>query len=259
MRIRGTERSSILLLGRNTVVIGAIVIIILSFGLGYFLGYKGGDVSHTDKESETATRTDVPSEEKRVLESAPADSMANVPSIKPPEFPPETEPKNLTESGLTDDQKALGSKSDTKTERGQASDVRHPEEKSKTARIEQPVDKIHPEAAGAEAKDIKSDSKTAKKGNSQKDSKSSKKAAKTETAYKKLYAVQFGAFPSRDGAEHMQQTLKAKGIKAYIVNKGKDDPYFRVKVGAYKSKKEAERAANMMRKKTGLQNFVTIK
>jgi preprotein translocase subunit SecG len=50
MRVRGPERSSILLLGRSTVIIGAIVITVLSFGLGYFWGYKESDVSQTEDE-----------------------------------------------------------------------------------------------------------------------------------------------------------------------------------------------------------------
>jgi cell division protein FtsN len=250
MRIRGTERSSILLLGRSTVIIGAIVITVLSFGLGYFWGYKGGDVSQTRDEPP------VSSEDKRVLEttSTTPKEAPIAPSIKPPEFPQETTPQKSTETekDLHKEQKTAESKAD----KNQGVEIA--EDKGEQA------EKDSLEAKGSEVKaetkaKAKENTPAANKGKNTAKGAVKKNALQKTSKSVKLYAVQFGAFPNKEGAEQLRQSLNSKGIKAYIVSRTESDPYFRVRVGAYKTKREADLAAVSMQKKTGMQNFVTTK
>ncbi len=263
MRLRGPERSSILLLGRNTVVIGAVVIIIVGFGLGYFFGYKGGDFLQFEKEADTDSKAKavVPSEEKKVLDAAPADKPVIPPPIMPPEFPQENKAQKpaLAEADRGKEiPKELPAAKEQKADKPDTVEPPLPPQRSKEreraqteqANAEQPADKAQPAETDAKAKGGKPAKKTAKSKGSQKTSKPS---------HERLYAVQFGAFPTREGAEQLQGSLKAKGIKAYIVEKSEGDPYFRVRAGAFKSKKEAGSAAVSMQKKTGMQNFVTAK
>src|SRR5208337_4110750 len=100
MRGGATERSSILLLSRNTVLIGALLITVASFGLGYFFGFRGSGPTEQDKQPvESAKTSDVfPPEEKRVIElpvkdvagkpaAAQPDQAAEASAQKPPESP----------------------------------------------------------------------------------------------------------------------------------------------------------------------------
>src|SRR5208337_4459277 len=81
MRGGATERSSILLLSRNTVLIGALLITVASFGIGYFFGFRGGGSTGQDKQPvESAKTGDVfPPEDKRVIE-LPVKDVAGKPA-----------------------------------------------------------------------------------------------------------------------------------------------------------------------------------
>ena len=260
MRFRSPERSSILLLGRNTVVIGAVVIIIVAFGLGYFFGYKGGDFFQSEKDAEISEKDKAAAilEEKKVLDAASADKPVIPPPIMPPpEFPQENKAQK---PALAEADRGKEAPKELPAAKGQKADKAppfppEPPKEKEPAQIEkavgeQPADKPQPAETDAKAKGGKPAKKDVKSKGSQKTSK---------TSHERLYAVQFGAFPTREGAEQMLGSLKAKGIKAYIVEKSEGDPYFRVRAGAFKTRKEAGSAAVSMQKKTGMQNFVTAK
>lgn len=259
MRLRGPERSSILLLGRNTVVIGAVIIIIVGFGLGYFFGYKGGDFLRSEKDTEISQKDKAAAvlEEKKVLDAAPADKPVIPPPIMPPEFPQENKAQKpaLAEADKGKEiPKELPAAKEQKADKPSPFPPEPPKEKepaqTEKAVGEQPADKPQPAETDVKAKGGKPAKKTVKSKGSQKTSKPS---------HERLYAVQFGAFPTMEGAEQLQGSLKAKGIKAYIVDKSEGDPYFRVRAGTFKSKKAAGSAAVSMQKKTGMQNFVAAK
>lgn len=252
MRLRGPERSSILLLGRNTVVIGAVVIIIVAFGLGYFFGYKGVDFLQSEKDAEISQKDKAAAvlEEKKVLDAASADKPVIPPPIMPtPKFPHENKVQKPSLSEVDKGKeitKELPVIPPSLPEPPKEKEPAHTEQASG----EQPADKPQPAEASVKTKGAKPAKKTAKSRGSHKTSKSS---------HERLYAVQFGAFPTMEGAEQLQSALKAKGIKAYIVEKTEGDPYFRVRTGSFKTKREAGAAAVSMQKKTGMQNFVTAK
>ncbi len=252
MRLRGPERSSILLLGRSTVIIGAIVITVLSFGIGYFWGYKGSDVSQTedDVKKDTGQKVTVLPEDKRVLEttSTTPKEAPIAPSIKPPEFPQETTPQKSAEpeKEVPREQKTAESKADKShgveiaEDRGEQKEKVQPAERAFSDAVRSQESRVKGQASGAPHTALNAKRKVPSKS-------------------VKLYAIQFGAFPSKEGAEHLRQSLRSKGIKAYIVSSTESDPYFRVRVGAYKTKREADLAAVSLQKRTGMQNFVTTK
>ena len=236
MRVRTPEKSSILLLGRNSVVLGAVLIIIVSFGLGYLVGYKGAPAPQTEQEikSSPEPKAAIPPEEKKVLEPVNNQDSLITP-IKPSELPSEIKAKKQQEQAL------------------EKSEQKAPENKAEKEQLAE-------KKADAEDKESRPAPKAALHKQTRKAVKPSEKAGSPRgtAAAKKLYAVQFGAFPSREGAEQLQQTLKAKGIKTYLVNRSEKDPYFRVRTGGYKSRKEAERHAIALQKTTGVQNFVAV-
>lgn len=277
MRNRGTEKSSILLLGRNTLIIGAVVVTIISFGLGYFFGYKGGDITEAvkqvkdkDKDKDNAKPAETqPAEEKKVLEvssaknaatsgsqpAAPANAAQSQQSapvtppadaIKPPEPIPEIGPPKLPEPASK--RAGKGSARGRKAREDEEDNKAVEKEKIKTEKAleDKAADSPAPKKpAGVKTKSRKSPAANVKKG-----------TQKADTG-KKQYTVQMGAFPTKEGAEQLQRNLKAKGLKPYIEEKG--DNYYRVRTGSYGNKKDAEREAIAISKQTGLQNFVTAK
>jgi cell division protein FtsN len=214
MRIKGSERSSILLLSRNTVLIGIVIIAVASFGLGYFFGYRGGGTPVVAKEDITAEQRELlPPEDRKVL----APSVEDKPVIMPPVVPifpgdpvqgelPAAPPVEMPEKELL---------------------PKYKESEKNELPAAEPPKKPEPKAADV-------------------------------VLPKRVYTVQVGAFPSREGAERLQRMLKAKGVESYIVN-GRRDIYFRVRVGSFESRREAERNAAVLQKKTGMKNFVTIR
>ena len=62
----------------------------------------------------------------------------------------------------------------------------------------------------------------------------------------KLYRVQVGAYKNKGNAEKMVKELKAKGYNAIITN---TDNLYRVQVGAYKNKSNAQKIVNELKSK----------
>lgn len=264
MRDRLTERSSILLLSRTTVVIGIIAITVVSFGLGYFFGYKGGDGSAAEQqavENEKGNES-VPFGEKRVLEAPPvkeppaASAPERVLSFPAPAKAPESSSPGIVEdtskSHLPKESVATASPLPQKQQNAVEGLDKSSEGKGLERQSSQVQKKVNGKDAVRSVKKAGAQRKTAKavKGTTK------KKASKAGGAQKR-YAIQLGAFPSREGAEELRRILKVKGYKPYIVDAGKGTTYFKVRVGEYAGKEEAGRAAAALHKKTGIESFVT--
>jgi len=255
MRLKGPEKSSILLLGRNTVVIGAVVIIVVSFVFGYFFGYKGTDVQE-NVVNDTASSVTVAPEDKKVLDNT-ENAPVLPPVIKPSEFPKDAPQKPaVPESPKPDNKPGPDQKNQEVPKFDAGKGILAPPagvEGSDAAEVEK--ERPKKDAASTEKGKAKKDNIT------QKDPKSPKKIKKSQDSKgpKGIFTVQVGAFPSREGAEQLLQSLKAKNIKAYIVDSGEGNPYYRVRTGSFKKRKDAEQMSSELQKKNGLQNFVTTK
>jgi cell division septation protein DedD len=84
-------------------------------------------------------------------------------------------------------------------------------------------------------------------------------AAPTATAQPEAWTVQVNAFRSRLLAEDLRQRLAARGFDAYVFPSLTEDgrPRYRVRVGAYPSRGDAERIAAELRSERGLNPLVT--
>lgn len=223
MKNNGTERSSILLLTRNTVLLGALALAVVCFGLGFLFGYRGSERPEAEPRPAQPVQSErpvapaiqeaTPEGERRVLEPAPAPSEAAPKAPAPPAPAPKAEEK----------------------------------------RADQPRESRAAGASSAPTRAASSPAQTA--AASGRGAKKEQKEQQKEQ--KKQYSVQFGAFPDKGGAEQLRQQLKEKGYKAYIVPADKGSDYYKVRVGAFTSKKEADRAATRFRKDTAMQSFVT--
>src|SRR4030043_1522187 len=75
-----------------------------------------------------------------------------------------------------------------------------------------------------------------------------------------VYTVQVGAFKDTPDAESLKVKLDKKGFKAYVIvsKSKKDERLYRVWVGEFATRKEAEILALKIKKTEGLKAFVTL-
>lgn len=76
-----------------------------------------------------------------------------------------------------------------------------------------------------------------------------------------LWTVQVGAYRARDMAEELQRSLRAGGYDAYLTTVVYDDGrvHYRVRVGSFADRSQAERAAERLKTERSLVPFVTPK
>ena len=258
MRGGAAERSSILLLNRNSVLIGALLITVVSFGMGYFFGFRGSGSPEQDKrpvESAKASYVLSP-EEKRVLDPTvkdiagkPAAAAQSEPANQPGQAAETSAPKE-TEAPETQ-AKAEVPKSLDATEKNKKPKPQKNEVGTAAVVSKQLQDQASLQSDQA-ARSVNAAPKSGRPAGGK-----AKKKPKYAGHSGKLYAVQVGAFPSKEGAEQLYQNLKAKKYNVYIVDAKGSGDYFKVRVGSFKDRKTAEKSAAALSKKTGLQNFVT--
>jgi cell division septation protein DedD len=84
-------------------------------------------------------------------------------------------------------------------------------------------------------------------------------AAATTTAEPEAWTVQVSAFRSRPLAEELRARLAARGFDAYVFPSITEDgrPRYRVRVGTYPIRSDAERVAVELRNERGLNPLVT--
>lgn len=260
-----SERSSILLIGRNTVVIGAILITVASFGIGYFFGFRGSGVSEHEKPVVQTAKTaeTLPLEEKQVID-LPVKDLAGkaVSSQAAPakEAEPDAESADDKQAQPADggEKPKAVSEAEPSGNLKTVSDQNKKTKKNENKTVAPAANQVQADASVQPARPAEADKaesvapKTGKHAAGK-----AKKKTKGNVAGGKLYAVQIGAFPNKEGAEQLFENLKASGYSPYIINASEDNAYFKVRVGTFKSKKDAEKNAAELLKKTGLQNFVT--
>jgi cell division protein FtsN len=84
-------------------------------------------------------------------------------------------------------------------------------------------------------------------------------AAAAAASEPEMWTVQVNAFRSRALAEELRARLAARGFDAYVFPSLTEDgrPRYRVRVGAYPARSDAERAATELRSERGLNPLVT--
>lgn len=110
---------------------------------------------------------------------------------------------------------------------------------------------------------VKAAAKTAEKPK-EKPKAEPKKTAKVDDKAKAgggKFTIQVSAFQNRGQADHLVSNLKNKGYDAYIaqaVIPGKGI-WFRVRIGHYASRDDAQKTANTLKRKEGISTYVTLR
>ena len=263
MRGGAAERSSILLLSRNTVLIGALLITVASFGIGYFFGFRGGGSPEQEKQPVESAKTGevFPPEEKRVIEP-PAKDVAGKPATAQPA--PANQPEQAAEASAQKPAEAAATqakgeirKSQDTTEKNKKAGTQKNEVRTAAVAANQVQDNVSVKSAQPVQPASAGQAGSAASKTGRHTGEKAKKKAKKSAPSGRLYTVQVGAFPSKEGADQLYQKLKAKSYNPYIVNASGSNDYFKVRIGTFKNKKAAEKSSAELLKKTGLQNFVT--
>ncbi|HET7874698.1 MAG TPA: SPOR domain-containing protein [Methylomirabilota bacterium] len=85
--------------------------------------------------------------------------------------------------------------------------------------------------------------------------------AEAQTSAKGSLTLQVGAFKGRSQAEALQKQLAAAGFDAYVAEIGPDagQARYRVRVGQFKTREDAQRVAARLRSERSLQAFITAR
>ncbi len=228
------DKSSPRIFGKGVVIVIVVLFSSLSFVLGYFVGRLG-------REERNASAT-------RPLETAaaPVDAPALQPAARP--APAQTNPATSEQSQGAPGSPNLPS-SQAKPATASPKETGKEDPQGAPDRTPMPAAKERPKEASGE---------TAKKG--QKESASpAPQAGKTSSS--NIYTVQLGALKNAGEAKRLRQEFEKKGYKTYVsVTKNKKhEKIYKIRVGEFGEKKEAEILALKLKKAEGLNAFVTTK
>ncbi len=226
------DKSTPRIFGKGIVIVIVVVFSSISFVLGYFVGKIGReDVNQPARAAETAAvpiespapqpRQPIPAE----TGSSPTDQLQTTPADGRTHLPSQ---------GKT----VIPSAKETGREPGQVTTNDAPMPSAK----EQPK-----EAPRQERKDGSKGSRSVE--------------PQPKQSSKEVYTVQLGALKNAAEAKKLRQKFEKKGYKTYLsAAKGKKhEKIYKIRVGEFKERKEAEVLALKLKKTEGLNAFVTVK
>jgi DedD protein len=252
------ERSSaFVVVSRKALISGMAGIAVLSFGLGYFLGY-GGPSSEKMVRHVQADNKVVPSEEKTVLDSSGKPTFIMPPSTpdvipkEPVQRPaeqgraaskPEDQQKKMAAAppkieiiDVKKDVNGMQSKGDVAP--GQNARTPQGKEADKQIKPDKPQEKQTPAAVrqnnvSAEQPQTKLPANAKIKN---------RPTIRTKIQTKKSYSVQAGSFHDVKKARMLKERLDEKGYKSYIViySPKKGSKFSRVRLGPFETRDEAD-------------------
>jgi cell division protein FtsN len=220
------EKSSVFYIGKGVIILCIIVTSSLSFILGFFVGKNAAPpVAHQS-----------------AMVAPLSDTVQNNIATDPKEPVPQ-QPQQIPAA--------------------QTSEVQGPQEKPEHQKI-----KETPESAETKKALQPQESKQNKEAQKNKENEKAltaqepKKAQENQNSPKKVkYTVQIGAFKGTAEADSLKAKFSKKGYKAFIfVSKTKKhEKLYKIMVGEFSNKKEAELLSIKIKKAEGLRAFVTIK
>jgi len=295
MKHKAIEKTSIILVSKSTAILGSVVIAFVSIIAGYLIGVSSVDVDQTPKKQETKKSDTVPADDKRVLEpttanaTPPAAAQQQSQPIKPIIMPKEPAFVAVPQAAQQPVQPQMQKQPQPQPQQIQPQQQVQPMPQQQPQHMQPAPQKQMQQSEAFPAKKQQSDRSLLK--STQNDMKMplirgdavapaptvktlpkpapAKKTVQANTDNRKQaikkshaasaagkYTIQFGAFPSKDGAENLKKRLSSKNINAYILNKKDPNDYYRVRSGSYPTKEAAAKAAAALKAKTGIDNFV---
>lgn len=220
------EKASVFYIGKGVIILSLIVISSLSFILGFFVGknmrYPVADQASVVTPLAGTSQKNVETEVKETLPQQPQQAQTVQPSeVQRPQEKPEQQSMNDTQAN-TEIKKAQQSQESKQTK-----------EREQTKENGKKVT-------------------TEESKHSQETQKSAKKAK---------YTVQIGAFKNASEADSLKEKFSKKRYKAFIIvaKTKKHEKLYKVMIGEFGTRKEAELLSVKVKKAEGLRTFVTLK
>jgi cell division protein FtsN len=217
-------KSSVFYIGKGIIISSLVITSLLSFILGFFVG-KNLRHSGTDQAAFVTPTAETAAGSKEA-------EIGEVPSQQPqeavrvqtaePQKPPEPPATPVPDN---------------------------PQESPGKKELQQPVETKHNEGSPG----VKKHESAPKAGKSN-------SAGTARELARVTYTVQIGAFRNSSEADSLQSKFVKKGYKGFITTSKKNDkPLYRVMIGEFHHRKDAELLSVRIRKKEGLRTFVTLK
>jgi cell division protein FtsN len=219
-----TENLSVFYIGKSIIILSLVLTSSLSFILGFLVGK--GMRSPGIEQAPVVTPLMNTGQEKRGTEMKEASAQ---------------QPQQTKEGPTAEAQKTPEALETPKQENSQ--------EDPGIEKIHQPQETKH----NRESTRIREDEKASKEGES--------KPSRTthEPSAKVRYTVQIGAFKSASDADSLKSKFGKKGYKSFIkAPKRKDEKLYKVMIGEFHRRKDAELLSVKMKKTEGLKTFVTL-
>lgn len=120
---------------------------------------------------------------------------------------------------------------------------------------------VTPQQTGQTQAIVPSEEESVQKTTGETNKEAVKNTQQPEKSAKIVYTVQVGAFKDAPDAESLKAKLNKKGFKAYVrpLESKRGDRLYKVWVGEFATRKEAEILSLKIKKAEGLQAFVTFK
>ena len=226
------EKSSVFVIGKGIIVIVLTGIASLSFLLGFFVGKisrppEMNQPSAITEQRNAEERNPVSAEQKTLPRQA--DPLQQAGEIQAP-----------YDAGQKDATKALQTVSE-------AQGAPQPQSPQQTNELQKSSVNSRTKSQGPKGSGAASETK---------------KTDETHTSDKaKKYTVQVGAFRNASDADALRSNLGKKGYKTFLIElKAKNvEPLYKVTVGSFSARNEAELLSAKMKKSEGLKTFVTLK
>lgn len=219
------DKSSVLFIGKGIIILSLVIASSLSFILGFFVGKSYNPALENQISAIPPQESDI-AKDRAIVNSETTVQQQPANEIQTTPIPPETQKTGQT---------------------NQTQETKAQEGTKKQSEVQQKKEPLN-QAQVKESAKLKADHKT----NESKDQGTSKT---------RKYTIQAGAFKNEADADSLKAKLDKKGYKTFVIpfRTKKHEKLFKVMVGEFSTRKEADFLSIKLKKTEGLKTFVTFK
>ncbi len=219
------DKSSVLFIGKGIIILSLVITSSLSFMLGFFVGKSYNPALENQISAIPPQEIDI-AKDRAIVNSETTVQQQPANEIQTAPTPPETQKTGQA---------------------NQAQETKAQEGTKKQSEVQQKKELLN-QAQVKESAKLKADHKT----NESKDQ---------VTLKTRKYTVQAGAFKNEADADLLKAKLDKKGYKTFVIpfHTKKHEKLFKVMVGEFSTRKEADFLSIKLKKAEGLKAFVTFK
>ncbi len=220
------DKSSVLFIGKGIIILSLVITSSLSFVLGFFVGKSYNPALENQISVLPPQESDIVAKDGAIVSSETTVQQHSANEIQTAPTPPETQKTGQA---------------------NQAQEIKAQEGTKKHSEVQQKKELLNQAQEKGSAK-LKADHKTNESKNQ-------------GTPKTRKYTVQAGAFKNEADADSLKSKLDNKGYKTFVIpfRTKKHEKLFKVMVGEFSTRKDADFLSIKLKKTEGLKTFVTFK